>query len=745
MKVTLHNFCCHSDNSFTFPDAGLVLLTGVSGKGKSSILRAIRFAFFGTGRKLEKYNTKHCWVKVEYKNLNIYRSKGPCRLVVNELEDDEAQGLIDKNINSFFLDQFQEDSLLKKSPLQRLEYIEKLAFSNCKIDEIKVNLKNKIKEAEREEIKLQTECNMLENNLKNVIEKPSIVVDDVEQEKVKTIQNIEQHKILISNIQSDLGLFIKYNERLKSRNEELSDLNDELIYFETTKMNFDNEKYIACKNELDNFKNIQNYKSQRQEIRQLEELINNLEIDDFYDKLYKIQEQQSQLPSFSDCCEMNQLLTKKITNLENYKFLLKQLDSLPVVELLQLNLLNEQKIDLETKLRYITTYNCPECDSLLFFSDNNLKKAEKECHEDPEILQNNLKKIIREIDIVTKNLEKRKYIETQMKSNDVDYLSEEENLKSEKDKYNDYISSHKSFKQLEKDIEQSIQKVEMKERNYEKQLENKKIEAKNLKTKCVNPTRSLEECEKEYRQLENQKNSKEIYDKQFEQLKFKIKICENEITKCNDNISSLKYKNQNDLDTVQKKYTKLFEHLKKIDDYVLWLEFDSKQKSLNKFTLNLNNIRKKLANLTKFKELIQQAEALSVLNVLDQLNNFANYYLQMFFKDEPLTSQLMPYKETLKKQKKPSIELLIEYKGYSIKEYENLSGGESERLMLAYTLACADFLHSGLVFLDECTASLDINNANDVYDCLKNCEQDRMYLIIAHQTIIGNFDSVIQL
>ena len=44
MKLTLKNFRCYSERTFDFGEKGLLLLSGHSGVGKTSIILAINFA-----------------------------------------------------------------------------------------------------------------------------------------------------------------------------------------------------------------------------------------------------------------------------------------------------------------------------------------------------------------------------------------------------------------------------------------------------------------------------------------------------------------------------------------------------------------------------------------------------------------------------------------------------------------------------------------------------------------------------
>ncbi len=50
MRLQLRNFKCYDNKTFDLGEKGITLISGVSGKGKSSILTGINFALFGKGR-----------------------------------------------------------------------------------------------------------------------------------------------------------------------------------------------------------------------------------------------------------------------------------------------------------------------------------------------------------------------------------------------------------------------------------------------------------------------------------------------------------------------------------------------------------------------------------------------------------------------------------------------------------------------------------------------------------------------
>ena len=122
MKLELSNFKCHETKEFEFTENNVVLVSGKSGVGKTSIMEAIVFVLFGSGRKITKYGQKSCYVRLQIKVkdriLDIKRTKGPNRLTVEysadgpsidgscttgHYEDAGAQGIINELFATRFL------------------------------------------------------------------------------------------------------------------------------------------------------------------------------------------------------------------------------------------------------------------------------------------------------------------------------------------------------------------------------------------------------------------------------------------------------------------------------------------------------------------------------------------------------------------------------------------------------------------------------------------------------------------
>lgn len=157
MNISLHNFKCWNKQSFSFPDKGLMLISGRSGQGKSSILQSINFALFNKGKKLVSYGKKECRVELNYDDITIVRNKGPNRLVLIkdgvQYEQSEAQKIIDSIFGDAFnvygyVEQDMFTSFVYLNPIAKLEFLEKVTFKNIDISGKKSILKSSAKERE---------------------------------------------------------------------------------------------------------------------------------------------------------------------------------------------------------------------------------------------------------------------------------------------------------------------------------------------------------------------------------------------------------------------------------------------------------------------------------------------------------------------------------------------------------------------------------------------------------------------
>jgi DNA repair exonuclease SbcCD ATPase subunit len=172
MQITLKNFRCYENSTFDFGKSGIILLSGASGQGKTTILMGIHFALFGTGTKIITFGKTTCSVTLLFDDMTITRTKKPNRLVLNDIyEDESAQNIINKRFGNTFntvgyICQNAQDSFIMMSPIEKLGFIEKFAFQDIDICQMMKRCKDLIKERHETLIKttaqFETASNMIE-------------------------------------------------------------------------------------------------------------------------------------------------------------------------------------------------------------------------------------------------------------------------------------------------------------------------------------------------------------------------------------------------------------------------------------------------------------------------------------------------------------------------------------------------------------------------------------------------------
>ena len=157
MRLELVNFRCWKKRTFEFRDEGLVLLSGESGAGKTSILLAIYFVLYGTGTKIISFGEKKCSVRFIFNGFDITRTKGPNLLTLTTdsdnkyYENDVAQEIITKRFGTnftltSFITQKSVQSFLNLGPTDKMNFLEQLSLGDEDISGIKKRVKERIKE-----------------------------------------------------------------------------------------------------------------------------------------------------------------------------------------------------------------------------------------------------------------------------------------------------------------------------------------------------------------------------------------------------------------------------------------------------------------------------------------------------------------------------------------------------------------------------------------------------------------------
>ena len=145
------------------------------------------------------------------------------------------------------------------------------------------------------------------------------------------------------------------------------------------------------------------------------------------------------------------------------------------------------------------------------------------------------------------------------------------------------------------------------------------------------------------------------------------------------------------------------------------------------------SLNKSYPRAIKLQEIIKTAEKMAVTDVIEEINLHAQMYLDSFLDDMNVKLVFDGVK----------LNVEVSQNGHD-SDFQNLSGGELARVILAFTIALAEINNVKLLLLDECVASLDQESTGQVIDTIKANFRGNV-ICIAHQTTTGVFDHVLEL
>ena len=190
----------------------------------------------------------------------------------------------------------------------------------------------------------------------------------------------------------------------------------------------------------------------------------------------------------------------------------------------------------------------------------------------------------------------------------------------------------------------------------------------------------------------------------------------------------------------------ILQNITKYQEYIIKKnEYNEKEEHVKRLLTEVTINRKKYGSSTLFKEKLAHAESIALSNIISSITTHVQLYLNIFFTENPIAVNLVAFKEIKNKEKKPQLNIEINYKGMENITFDDLSGGELARLNIAFTLAFSEIFNSPLIMLDESMSSLDEINSSCVIEGIKDNFKGKLCIIVAHQTVEGMYDNVINL
>lgn len=762
LTLELENFGCHVSKKFTFPNSGIVLISGPSGIGKSTIFRAIYFCLTGEGQKIMTHGQKKCKVRMSFRNLDITRYKGPGRLVLIQknktYENEEAQAIINSIYgNNFFMSSYVpqkiNSGILNLTPAGKLEYLQNITINKEEIEKIKEQIKEKVTEYKNKLLCITNSLQVYKKELselkfddKNKITKSTKDIQK-EQEEYKQQLNLMNNEII--SMKNNYNQLIK---KIKFSNE------NNLLYLQLQQL----EKKICDIDQSITYEqiklNLQNLKLQKEYTMMLTEFYNNKkkEDDEIEQKKKEQQEKLSLLPTdltmkkkmsnmIRDSIIKYENLNEKIDKKFNEKTELENIKSIENnIEIIKNSLIEIDKLLSDYKLRRIIQI-CPSCTVPLKISNNKIILSNEKNLTDKELtnekeLQNKKINDNKSLIVLNNELElKKNYYNIQKK-----YINEL-SLMEKPTVSLDFIN--KKILQIENDIKEQ-EKLNSYSFDYSLTLKNMKKKCLDFKKKYNAEKGDLSSIEQN---INENKNKLEQY-KILDEYKAMKKKYDEQITNINkeENLEYLEKQSsilQKIIDEkelskikIETRYNELFDEFQKANKYENYQNLCDKIKKLNeeeKVYLEQEHLYEKF--LSKIKE----AENVSISHTIETINMYANNIMEKFF-DDDINVVLLPFKHK-NKIIKPEINISIQYKGNELDSVNILSAGELDRVNLAFSLAINKFTDSGLLILDECLSSLNGELVSKVIGSLKEFMSNELILVTLHQANEGIFDHIINL
>ena len=416
-SLTLENVRCFGKQRFTFNLQEFTLISGPSGVGKSTLFIALAFAINGDSKYLCSIGKKQCKVSFETPQMTIVRSKGPNKLVVKvndppfELEEKVAQGYINRAFPNFelgYVPQKLHKSFLAKSPAQKLEFIEHVAFDTEYLTRLVTNCKGLLSERKTNLIKAQQHVVTSESTLTK-LNIPRVEINPCVESKDELQEQVTKQGLLFAQRKVDVAVTQEHSKQLREAMESY----DTTVHKITMKESTDQLKDLIRQNTNQTFQWVKYQKALR-ELRKVEvpskeydltvlrdelhnltvstqvtrtlnkkkgrildlknKLSTNLKgvtLDEVYDVLSDLTKVQTKVVNLSK----DQVTYKKLAEaLRQQKDIDETLHNLNLV----LSLKKKTKV-LDTlqadKVKYIGVNKCPHCSELVGIWNNSLEKV----------------------------------------------------------------------------------------------------------------------------------------------------------------------------------------------------------------------------------------------------------------------------------------------------------------------------------------------------------------------------------
>ena len=788
MEISLKNFRCYKEKTFAFP-LGVNLINGPSGKGKSTILHAIKYALYGKVQGVCSYGEKKTTVKLRMLNLDITRTNIPSRVVVvfqqNTYEDDAAQEIIHKRFGTNFditsyMVQKGLSQFFNLSGSEKLLLLEELSLQgDSSIQTMKQSIQTELKDVRIKFMDEQSQLKVLEKTIKNV--------EFEKKQGIRTISDVKSIIQFLRKIKSEWDREREHNEHdsreyTKSikKQQQTNQAHDTLLqklnqlYIERdrlsneqSKLDWSEDKLIQCKSSIRDHDTYIEFQRTKQEYTELDTMYKNLVQQERDVQERDIQSILSkQMEEKEDVQDLRLMLDKTLRIVEQkkrYEEIKKELDLDKYKDID--TKLNTTKKTIDRVKNFLSdmdtrkcVQSCPHCKKGLVIrsnqvhvSDNNaLSETDKTKETD---YRQKLPLLVKQEENQHRYIGMRDTLTIELNSINLEDVTIEE-LNTNANSYQERIEREQKNRTINESLKQQLNdkkriSPESKYKDMKKKLDSFELKLNLPKgTHCENidlikeNLSYMESAKREEQRLieASASNHKKIIQYETEQVSLSLDTTDyhsllEDTMKRQQWITERQIQSSDMLECYIKYETSMNEYLlfkKQAED------IEEKQKLCVIYQAQLENLEKLFHHIIK-------AEGVCLEKFLQLLNNKLGWYMDEFFKDSSIKMVLDSEKECKSGKIRHEISVRI-LQNANPCELKSLSGGEYDRCALAFMLAINELSHSPCLFLDESISSLDMNLSEDVLEVIKEkFLKSKLVLLISHQANTGFFDHVVNL
>jgi DNA repair exonuclease SbcCD ATPase subunit len=760
MKLKLVNFGTWRDNEFDFSDNGLVLLCGPSGIGKSTILRAIAFALYNKGTRLVSDGQKSCSVTIELPGIRIYRSKGPIDFSVTHcgeiMSGETAQTFInDKfgNLDNFYLAQKGVNSFVNMSCSSKLEFLQSLAFNN-QINQYRDIMKNDVRYIHTAITECEARLQLLRSTSRSIPARPdtdltdSTLVDRAIVDIQAELRLLDTQQVSISLQLSDARKYAELTNKLDSLEQVKTSLQAQMSSIDCGDDPISNIAILEKSFELANYKKWLNEatsirdKSVASSESQLTELVAKTRI--IQDEIIAIVGTKPVDVTDNQLSDIARMFVERGQKQVKYTELERYIQTTRVVSSDIHNALANELSHLQVSIDMCDRImECPECAVSLVQVDGKLEKSGIE----NAAKKLELKEQYQELSTIYADSELaiRKMANAKNEANEIFQRMNEIDTEFDKVKCTEWAGLATLVFEKRRELQSLNSFITRLNGQIAKLMQNPDIP--HLENKINELTKSgiteIVDCQAKLADLKSRM-------KLVDELQHQLKSTNSQISDIKSQLPSepldhsLLELNLSKINEAVRLGTTHLAHLYSIKQYFELVNYESTRlANIEEDEKLLKELQLQLSKYDTLATKVNDAEFKCLAGKIEELNGSVQDCLDAFFVDGSMTARVSLISSKGKAEKYKT-NIIVTCKNREM-DISSLSGGEYDRIVLAFMLSTASMTGCKMILLDEVIGSLDSENAQIVVEYIQRNTDNTLVLLIAHQLVSGGFDSIVDL